>query len=188
MRGLRKNVCSLIIVAFFAVSMVSLVCAQGPQTAIWTDRVEYSPGDTGTMFLAYYNSQGRTLAIEDIVVVFESWRGYTTTGGWEGNQTIEVSEAVVSKGIFYTSVKFTVPTDGRANSTDVRLIIQTTELGSIEESGFVNVQYVPRYFEQIVMWLMLIVVMILIGIVIIAATIYLSLRRPRTALAQNGKE
>jgi hypothetical protein len=166
--------------------MISSVCAQNPQTAIWTDRVEYSPSDTGTLFLAYYNDRGRTLAIEDMVVIFESWRGYTTSGGWEGNQTIEVSEAVVSQGVFYTSLKFTVPTDGRANSTIVRLIIETTELGPIEASGFVNVQYVPRYFEQIVMWLMLIVVMILIGIVIVAATMYLSLRRPRTALTQTG--
>jgi len=168
--------------------MISLVWSQEPQTAIWTDRVEYSPGDTGTLFLAYYNDKGRTLAIEEVIVVFESWRGYSVSNGWEGNHTIEVSEAVVSKGVFYTSLKFTVPTDGRANSTVVHLIIQTTELGPIEEFGIVNVQYVPRYFEQIVMWLMLMVVMILLGIVIIAATIYLSMRRPRTALTEPGKE
>jgi hypothetical protein len=51
--------------------------APTPNTVtVWTDRQQYWPGDKGTLYVAYYNSQSHPVAIANITVVYDSWNAY----------------------------------------------------------------------------------------------------------------
>ena len=158
-------------------SLVSLASAQEPQPiTTWTDKPEYAPSETGTLYIVFYNGEESAVTIEKILVVFDDWRTYKD-GEWTGNRTLEVNEAVVSKGSYATSTTFTVPTYGRAVSTNVTIIVQTTELGSIHYYPFITVVETQRYMEQIVTLFTIQVVLMIVCTVIISATIFLSSRR-----------
>ena len=161
--------------------MVSLANAQVPEViTAWTEKPEYAPGETGTLHIVFYNDRTSAVTIEKITIVFDEWRAYRNDQ-WEGNQTIQVNQAVVSKGTYEKAVTFTVPTDGRAKSTDVSITFKTTEAGSIslDPKYSISVLQTSKYMEQIVMIFTIQVVLIIVCTIILAATIFLSVRRPQ---------
>jgi hypothetical protein len=164
--------------------LVHLSIAYTPETiTVWTDKSQYSPGDTGTLYITFYNNMGRTLAIDGITVVYESWRSYDSNSGWQGNQTIVVERAFVTGEVYYNSTRFLVPTDGRANSTVVIVTVKVTEpldIGTIQGQGYVNVYQAPRYQETVVTLLTILLVLIIVCTAIISATMLISARRPQT--------
>ena len=176
---LNKKIFALVILAVSALLLIPLTNAQPQQLTTWTDKPEYAPGEAGTLNIVFYNSRASAVTIEKIFIVFDNWRAYRN-GQWEGNQTLTVSQAVVSGGIYTTSLAFTVPTDGRAVSTSVDITIQTTEVGNIHPTdGSITVVTTPRYMDQIATLFTIQVVLIIVCTVIIAATIFLSARRPQ---------
>lgn len=174
-------------VTFSILSLVSLAGAQEPEIiTVWTDRPEYAPGETGTLHIVFYNGENSAVTIEKIFIIFNNWRAYRN-GQWEGNQTLEVNEAVVSKGAYVTETTFVVPTDGRAGYTSVDIIIRTTERGDISipspltfiRKPSITVTETPKHMEQIVTLFTIQVILTIICTIIIAATIFLSSRRPQ---------
>jgi hypothetical protein len=178
---MNKKIFALVIMAVSALILIPLTNAQTPQQlTTWTDKSEYAPGETGTLNIVFYNYRASAVTIQKIIVVFNNWRAYKN-GQWEGNQTLTLTPpvAVAGKGVYATSVTFTVPTDGRAVSTSVDITIQTTELGDIGPlEGSVAVT-TTKYMDQIVTLFTIQVVLIIVCTVIIAATIFLSVRRPQ---------
>lgn len=186
-----KKISALIMVTFSILSLVSLASAQEPrQITVWTDRSEYAPGETGTLYTVFYNDRIDSVEIKRIIIVFEYWRAYKD-GQWEGNKTLEVNEAVVSKGIYATETTFTVPTDGRTVSTSVDVIVQTED-GDVYipvlEKTSIMVAETPRHMEQIVTLFTVQVVLTIICTIIIAGTIFLSLRRPKIMWQKEERE
>jgi hypothetical protein len=179
---LNKKIFALVIMAVSALILIPLTNAepQPQEMTTWTDKPgKYAPGEVGTLNIVFYNSRASAVTIQKIIGVFNNWRAYKS-GQWEGNQTLTVNQAVVSKGVYTTSVTFTVPTDGRAVSTSVDITIQTTEVGDIGPLyGSVAVTTTPRFMDQIVTLFTIQVVLIIVCTVIIAATIFLSVRRPQ---------
>jgi hypothetical protein len=178
---LNKKIFALVIMAFSALLLIPLTNAQPQQLTTWTDKSEYAPGEAGTLNIVFYNSRASAVTIQKIIVVFNNWRAYKN-GQWEGNQTLTFTPpvAVAGKGVYATSVTFTVPTDGRAVSTSVDITIQTTEVGDIGPlDGSVAVTTTPKFMDQIVTLFTIQVVLIIVCTVIIAATIFLSVRRPQ---------
>ena len=177
---MNKKIFALVIMAVSALILIPLTNAQTPQQlTTWTDKPEYAPGETGTLNIVFYNYRASAVTIQKIIVVFNNWWAYKS-GQWEGNQTLTVNQAVVSKGVYATSVTFTVPTDGRAVSTSVDITIQTTEVGDIGPlEGSVAVTTTPKFMDQIVTLFTIQVVLIIVCTVIIAVTIFLSVRRPQ---------
>ena len=165
--------------------LVPLANAQPPVT-VWTDKSEYAPGEKGTLHVVFYNNGASAVTIEEIEIVFEGWRAYINDE-WQGNQTIEIDQAVVSKGVYEKEITFTVPTDGRAESTTVHITIRTTELGDIDRYPDVSVAYTPKYMEQVVTLFTVQVVLLIVCTIIIAATIFLSARRPQVTWKQAEK-
>lgn len=157
--------------------LATLVNAQ-PETVVWTDKSEYGPGETGTLYIVFYNDEDSAVTIEKITIVFEEWRAYRNEN-WEGNQTLEINQAIISKGAYEKETTFTVPTNGRAKSTHVDITIKTTELGNIYEGLWVTVTETPKYMEQVVTLFTIQVVLLIVCTIIIAATIFLSARRPQ---------
>ncbi|MGC9345771.1 MAG: hypothetical protein ACP5ER_03145 [Candidatus Bathyarchaeales archaeon] len=175
---MNKKVIALIMIAASMLLLAPIANAQPPTLTVWTDKSEYATGETGTLHIVFYNDENYAVTVEKIIVIFDEWRAYLN-GQWEGNQTIEVNQAVVSKGVYEKETKFTVPTDGRAKSTCVHITIQTTELGNIHDYPFITLVETSKYMEQIVTLFTIQVVLIIVCTIIIAATIFLSARRPR---------
>jgi hypothetical protein len=177
---LNKKIFALAIMAVSALLMIPLIGTANsqPEVMAWTDKPEYGPGESGTLYIVFYNDRSYAVSIEKIFVVFSDWFVYKN-GDWEGNETLEVSEAVAVNETYETSVAFTVPTDGRAGSTNVYITIQTAEAGDIVSYGSVAVTITPRYMDQIVTLFTVQVVLIIVCTIIIAATIFLSMRRPQ---------
>ena len=183
MTRLNKKIFALVIMAVSAFILIPLTHADmtPQQLTTWTDKSEYAPGETGTLNIVFYNNRASAVTIQKIFVVFNNWRAYKS-GQWEGNQTLTPTPAVAvaGKGVYATSVTFTVPTDGRAVSTSVDITIQTTEVGDIGLlDGSVAVTTTPKFMDQIVTLFTIQVVLIIVCTVIIAATIFLSVRRPQ---------
>jgi len=158
--------------------LAPLVNAQPKTVTVWTDQSEYSPGETGTLYIVFYNDEDSAVTIEKITIVFDEWRAYRNEN-WEGNQTLEINQAIISKGAYEKETTFTVPTNGRAKSTEVDITIKTTELGNIYEDLWVTVTETPKYMEQVVTLFTIQVVLLIVCTIIIAATIFLSARRPQ---------
>ena len=191
-----KKIFALIVVAFLILSLVSMASGQEPEEiTVWTDRSEYALGETGTLYIAFYNDKPDAVTIEKIFIIFNNWRAYRN-GQWEGNQTLEVNEALVSKGVCVTETTFVVPTDGRGGYTSVDIIIRTTERGDIFIPSpytlilrpSITVTETPKHMEQIVTLFTVQVVLTIICTIIIAGTIFLSSRRPKMMWQKEERE
>lgn len=182
MNKLNKKILALVIVVTSLLLMASLANAQVPETiTVWTDKPEYAPGETGTLYVVFYNDWTYAVTIEKMTVIFNEWRAYRN-GQWEGNQTIVVNQAVASKQTYSTTVTFTVPTDGRAvSTTHVSVSFKTTEVGTqtLDPPYDLAVLQSSKYMEQIITIFTIQVVLVIVCTFILAATIFLSARKPQ---------
>jgi len=176
---LNKKILLLLIATVSVLMVASLVNAQPSQPlTVWTDKQEYGSGETGTLSFVFVNLMGKAVTIKKITFVYEEWSAYRDNQ-WEGNQTMEVNQAIIAKGVYANSTKFTVPSDGRAKTTAVFITIQTEEFGDLHYSfSPVSVLQSSRYMDQIVMLFTVQILAIGIAAAAIAITIFLSARRP----------
>jgi len=185
---LNKKVFALILVTVSMLLVTPLTHAYDPPTmSIWTDKAEYSPGETGTLYIRFYNSGGSAITIANITIVYDDWTAYRN-GQWEGNQTIIVNQAVISKGVFSNETKFTVPTDGRAEHTDVYLTFNMDPSGTMYAEGDIYVAGTSKYMDQIVMILTVQAVLLIVCTAIIAAALFLSGRRSQITWKSEEKQ
>jgi len=171
----------------------SLINAQAPKTiTVWTDRAIYNPGESGKLFIAIYNSQNNAVTVIMVSVTFENWRAFSN-GVWEGNKTIDVNKALASGETCLIETSFTVPTDGRAVTTLVEIDAYTKEAGVLtlpyaEEFRIPVSEASSTYMAQIVSILTIQVVLTIICTVIIAAIIFLSVRKYKTELPEEAEK
>jgi hypothetical protein len=145
---------------------------------VWTDKQKYVPGEKGTLYVAFYNSIDVAVTIQSITIIYNSWKAYSGEN-WIGNETRTVNIPLSGKGAHvFNDITFTVPTDGRAVNTSVSVEIKTDH-GYEYGGGYINVPKVPSYMEQIVTLFTILVVLLIVCTIIIAATIFLSARRPQ---------
>ncbi|RLI42066.1 hypothetical protein DRO59_05265 [Candidatus Bathyarchaeota archaeon] len=149
----------------------------------WTDKAEYSAGQTGTLYITYNNDRDDPITIRNITITFEEWRAYINNK-WVGNVTYtpkENEKTVTEHTARMFEVSFTVPSDGRAKTTNVSIIVSTNEPVPDSKTiiNGVCVVETPVYMDQIVTIFTIQVVLLIICTIIIAATIFLSARRPQ---------
>ena len=170
-----------------------LTQAQIPPTRIvaWTDKPQYLAGQTGKLYITYNNDRIDPVTIHNITIVYEEWWAYINNA-WVGNTTFEPTdtEKSVTEETAYTfETGFTVPSDGRARTTAVFIVVYTNE--PIPDSLYVNIGIrvveTPAYVEQIVTLFTIQVVLLIVCTIIIAATIFLSARRPHVTWKQEEK-
>lgn len=159
-----------------------------PTLSVWTNKVEYAPGETGILYIRYYNGYSSAVTIKKVYIVFTEWRTYIK-GKWEGNLTLEANKAVASHDVFENETRFTVPSDGRAVNTYVQITIETAEHGTITSySDFsISVPSTPRSMDQVVTLFTILLVLVMVSTVIIAAAIFLSARRPQVMWSKEEK-
>jgi hypothetical protein len=177
---MNKKVFVLLLIAVSMLMVTTLAHAdEPPQVTVWTDKAEYAAGESGTLYIRFYNNLGGAITLKKITIVYEDWRAYRN-GQWEGNLTMDVNAAIISKGVFENETKFTVPTDGRSkNVCGVSLRFETDSLGTIPGSQVIYITQTPRYMDQIITLFTIQVVLLIVCTIIIAATIFLSARRPQ---------
>lgn len=180
---MNKKIFTLIKVIFLILSLVSIANAQEPgRITVWTDRSEYAPAETGILYIVFYNDGLDAVELEEIIVIFEHWWAYKNDE-WEGNKTLEINKAVVSKGVYATETIFTVPDDGRAVSTIVDVTVRTDDGDfyiPVLQKPSIPVAETPRHIEQIVTLFTIQVVLTIVCTIIISGTVFLSSRRAKT--------
>ena len=147
----------------------------------YVDQTFYKPGGTGTLKFWIYNDGTEDLILKNLTILYP-W--YNPVGLWGGNDTIIPSTATVIPpgGNWSNTDSFTVPNDGRVPSGDspIRITVftdKTTHSSTIS----LSVTSVPLYFslqnmDQLTTWLTILAALIVVCTLIIAATIYISVR------------
>lgn len=187
MSELGDKMNSKILICLSMLLFVALAQAQGPSEIItaWTDKPYYSAGQSGKLYIAYNNIRDSPVTIRNITIIFEEWWAYDKTKGtWIGNLTYEPPEnekTLTEHTIRVFEVSFTVPTDGRAKTTNVDIKVYTNlpTPDRPDEKPRINVVETPVYMDQIITLFTIQVVLLIVCTVIIAATIFLSARRPQ---------
>lgn len=180
---------------FVAVTVIALLSlfassAAAQVTTYFTlDKLQYNPGDKGTISIIIRNLSDDPIQLKNVSLVFDNWMKYTLDG-WDeaGNWTIDLTDmAAISANtsIALDDISFTVPTDARAVSTEVDITINTNQ-GPISRELNIYVRSpgeltMVRSLENIVTLLTLGALLAIIGAVIIAAAIFLTGRRPAMA-------
>lgn len=182
---MSKKVFALIAVILSMSLLVAVASAQPETMSVWTDKSEYAPGETGTLYIVFYNNRGQTVTIDEITITFESWRAYKSDQ-WEGNYTISVEDAFMADDVLEEEVSFTVPTDGRAISTNAKVEVDA-DVNIADKNCMIYVSYTPKHMEQIITLFTILVVLLIVCTIIIAATIFLSARKPQAILRKEER-
>ena len=180
-----KKILALSLLCISAILFAPLAQAGGPSEIVtaWTDKHEYSPGQTGKLYVAYNNIREDPVTMRNITVVFSEWWAYINNA-WVGNLTYKPSEnekTIAEHTTRVFEISFTVPSDGRARLTNAKIKVYTNLPGSDEPSSdpAISVFETPVYEEQIITLFTIQVVLLIVCTIIIAATIFLSARRPQ---------
>lgn len=188
---MNKKTFLLMIIAVSALFLVPLASAQAvsvPRIHAWTDKQKYSPGDKGTLFIVFYNDMGEAVEVKNITLVYYNWNAYIN-GAWVGNETRTYSGVTLAdkETHVFSDITFNVPTDGRAVYTSVSIEIGTDHGYQYTTAG-INLEETSKYLEQIVFWFTLLVVLVIVCTIILAATIFLSARRPQVTWKTEEKQ
>lgn len=178
---MNKKLFALSLITLSTVLFVPLAVAQpNLQIKVWTDKPYYMPGEKTIVYIALNNTGTSPLTIGNITVTYESWGAYVNDE-WVGDQTISVKKAISIGETLRVESAYLVPIDGRAQSTYVSVTVSTDVHGSSTYADVASIQVstTPRYMEQIVTLFTVQVVLLIVCTIIVAATIFLSARRPR---------
>jgi uncharacterized membrane protein len=182
----KKVALTLVAIAMLSFMLAPSILAADFAVYPSLDKVQYAPGEQGKISMVIRNVGADPIEIKNISVVFDNWMMYTVDG-WDklGNQTIDYSDLDPigsNKTVALEDVSFTVPTDGRATSTDVSIRIYTNEgyrpyevHVSVVDPEVLSLQ---RSMDNIVTLLTLVAILAVISAIIVAAAIFLSGRRP----------
>jgi hypothetical protein len=183
---MRKLFVTLIATAILSLMLVYPVAANGIDVYINLDKRQYAPGEQGTISITIRNTSESPIEVKNVSIVFSNWMMYTVKG-WDalGNKTIDYSDLAPigsNKTVALQDVSFTVPTDGRAVSTDVyiriytdkQVLTQSTHIDVVEPE-VLNLQ---RSLDNMVTLLTLLSILAIISAIIVAAAVFLSGRRP----------
>jgi len=184
---MNKKIFVSFLIVFSVLLLAHAANAIDPITA-WTDKPRYNLGEKGTIHIAFLNTRDFGVKVENLTVTYKSWQAYKD-GNWIGNETHTIGVNVGKGNVYLIDVTFTVPNDGRAKgecNVDVRI---GTDYGYETKPNVVSIEVseTPTYMEQIVTLFTIQVVLIIVCTVIMAATIFLSARRPQVTWKSEEK-
>jgi len=184
------------IITISAMFLASLAYAQVPTTVniyTWTDKTNYSPGEKSVLKIVIRNDRtDQDLILQNITILYP-WFAYTGEK-WEGNDTIKIEPPpVITKngGTYTKSVDFTIPADGRAisgiytQSPQINIVVTVDKAPyQYSRSAPIYIKSTPLYMsfedmDKLVTLFTIQVVLVIVCTIIIAATIFLSARRPQ---------
>jgi len=171
--------------------LVQSVSANGIDVFVNKDKVEYGPGDNGAISIIIRNTSEDPIEIRNVSIQFTNWMMYTVDG-WDevGNRTIVYSDVIFlasNQSVALEDISFTVPTDGRAQSTNVELWVYTNKPSPLHprpRAEYIDVvssyqQNILRSMDNIVLLLTVAAILAILSAIIIASAVFLSARRPK---------
>jgi hypothetical protein len=179
----RKFLLILMAIALSALTFTTSVKAAANVSIYgYVDKTQYMPGDTGTLKFYVYNDGPDEIVLKNVSILYP-W--YSRI--WGGNETIKNINAVLPKGKDWnTTTTFTIPNDGRASGGSIYLEYVYTIGTQNTRSGYIsiNVASAPAYgslqdMDKLVTLFTVQVVLVIVCTIIIAATIFLSARKPQ---------
>ena len=146
----------------------------------YVDKTQYMPGDTGTLKIWIVNDGTEDIILKSVAIRYP-WNAFYI---WEGNETIkDINAAILKGGNWSTTRTFTVPTDGRAKGGSINVDVVTSAVAD-SKSVSITVASAPTYgslqdMDKLVTLFTVQVVLLIVCTIIIAATIFLSARKPQ---------
>lgn len=180
-----KFLIALAAITLMALAFVPLANAD-PVLYGYTDKPQYKPGETVTLKFWIYNTGPEAVILKNITIVYP-WYSII----WGGNQTIKYSTTTaLEKGQNKSeTITFTIPTDGRATYGYVDFTVTYLVGNSVDQrhpSIYLNVVSSPSYgafenMDRLLTMFTFLVVVVILGAIIVAAAIFLTMRRPEVA-------
>jgi hypothetical protein len=195
---------ALVAATLLAILSPTLTYAQPPATVniyAWTDKASYDPGEKGKLTIVIRNDRtDKDLILYNITITYP-WFTYTGEQ-WEGNDTITINEALPKNGGTKTFTReFTIPSDGRVitsyyTSAQISIVVYVNEAPyqySPTKPPLIYIKSTPLYMsledgDKLVTLFTVQVVLLIVCTIIIAATIFLSARRPQVTWKAEEKE
>lgn len=188
--SLEKKILLPLILVLLAVASVSTHpagCIANVRVYGYTDKPQYGAGETVTLKLWVYNHGPDEIVLKNVTIYYP-W--YAPV--WGGNYSVTGIDAVLSAGKNWSLTKtFTVPTDGRAIGGDIEVevayTIGTTVYRFTDEIPLYVVMPSLQSLENMDKLLTLVTiqaVLVIVCTIILAATIFLSVRRPKVAFEE----
>ncbi len=180
----EKFLLSTLITALIVLSFASSVrAAPSIQIFGYVDKPQYKPGEQGTLHIWIRNDGTEDVILKNVTVEYP-WHDYFI---WEGNETIkDINTAILVGGNWSATLTFTVPTDGRAiTSTISSISVMAVTDKTTEEEGIpmsiagTPVPTILQDMDRLMTLFTILTVLIIVCTLIIAATIFLSVRRPQ---------
>ncbi|MEM3725780.1 MAG: hypothetical protein QXK98_02830 [Candidatus Bathyarchaeia archaeon] len=148
----------------------------------YVDKTYYKPGESGTLKFWIYNSSPDGAILKNVTIEYP-W--YSPV--WGGNQTITIANVVISQGENYSATDtFKIPDDSRAVGGAIRFRVYYEFGGNIySHQDSVPLSVVVPYpavlqdMDDLVTLFTILVVLTIVCTIILAATIFLSARRPQ---------
>ncbi|MGQ9460059.1 MAG: hypothetical protein ACUVRA_02345 [Candidatus Bathyarchaeaceae archaeon] len=184
---MRKKIIAIsVMMAFLMMLYANSAAAQDEVTIhAWTDKVQYKPGETGTLYITVRNDLPDTdVIIKNISIVYVPWHAYVKDH-WEGNQSFtDINEICQMKGgVYYKEVKFTVPTGGRGVSATAWITVKLDKPVHDPDTYHVGINVAgspyPTTIEDMNVWMTSLTVAMVICTIILAIVIFLSTREAR---------
>ncbi|MCS7123910.1 MAG: hypothetical protein NZ932_00615 [Candidatus Bathyarchaeota archaeon] len=160
-------------------------CAADVRVYGYTDKLQYLPSETVTLKFWVYNHGPDEVVLKN-VTIYCPW--YSPV--WGGDYTEKNIDAVLSTGKNWSKTyTFTVPPDGRALGGDIEVVIVYTIGPSVyRRTSDIPLEVVkPSYrsvenMDKLLTLVTLQAVLVIVCTIILAATIFLSVRRPKVVL------
>jgi len=189
----------MVAVAALTMSLASLVYAQNTVNIYsWTDKPHYEPGEKGVLHLVIRNDRADADLIIDNITIMYPWFAYTGEK-WEGNDTIVLEKVLPKNGGQHSeSIEFNIPNDGRitnaySSTMQIKLMVAVDKY-PYEYTNYASiyVKTTPIYMSleninEIVTLFTIQIVLVIVCTIIIAATIFLSARRPQVTWRHEEK-
>jgi len=189
---MKGKIVALILMISAASILLSAASAQtGIQVRAYTKDVQYMPGQTGTLYIVVLNYLANPIEIKNITIYYP-WFNYVKDKGWTGNDTIILSSTEKTLpsdgGKFEKEVQFSIPNDGSLlsavfSSADITVYDKDGNVVRTAEA-YINVAVPTTYtaiqdVDKLTTLFTVQVVLLIVCTIIIAATIFLSARRPQ---------
>lgn len=182
------------IMAFLTILYAQSVTAQNDVTIhAWTDRLQYEPGETGTLYITVRNDLPDTdLIIKNISIIYDPWHAYVKDH-WEGNESFtNINEILEMKGgVYYKETTFTVPTGGRGVFAIATITVTLDKPEHNPDLEHVSINVVgppdPTTVTGLDTWMASLIATIVVCTIILAIVVLLATRRvraPRTVVSR----
>jgi len=160
----------------------------------YTDKPQYLPGETVTVKVYIYNYGPEEIVLKNVTIIYP-WYNII----WGGNETIANINQPLTKGAYWETTRtFTIPNDGRASGDSIDVTYAYAIGASVYtparpaeirfELTSVPLDQSLKDLDKLINLFTIQTLLLIIGALIIAASIFLSTRRPKVTWKAEEKE